>query len=163
MNKFNSNESKPSIVKINKERITDLELQQREEASNLEKLQMKHEENMRNQLYMNQTDYTVENQPQQPQNQFIMPGAAVQPTYQVVNPFAGNHNYQPVPVVYDPSIYGVQYDNAIPPQHMGGMQPPVLQDGNMKEPQLPPQNKDVYLNNAVAPNGEADAAHGQMV
>ena len=124
---------------------------------------MEQEEAMKNKLYMNQTDYTVDGQSQQPQNQFIMPGTAVQPTYQVINPFAGNHNYQPVPVVYEPSIYGVQYDNAIPVQHADGMQPSVLQDGNEKVLQRPPQNKEIYLNNEVAPNGQADASHGQMV
>ena len=48
----------------------------------------------------------------QPNNQFVMPGVAVQPNYINVNPYAGNHNYQPVPVVYDPAMYGVQYETA---------------------------------------------------
>ena len=87
-----------------------LQQQQKEEASRLEKLQKEQEKNMQNQLYMNQTNYTNNTQYQPGNNQFIMPGTAVQPTYQVVNPYAGNHNYSPVPVVYDPSTYGVQYD-----------------------------------------------------
>lgn len=65
---------------------------------------------MENQLYMNQTNYSNNTHYQPANNQFIMPGTAVQPTYQIVNPYAGNHNYSPVPVVYDPSSYGVQYD-----------------------------------------------------
>eukprot|EP00344_Euplotes_crassus_P005677 CAMPEP_0197017542 /NCGR_PEP_ID=MMETSP1380-20130617/79603_1 /TAXON_ID=5936 /ORGANISM="Euplotes crassus, Strain CT5" /LENGTH=138 /DNA_ID=CAMNT_0042444659 /DNA_START=419 /DNA_END=835 /DNA_ORIENTATION=- len=85
----------------------ELDKKQKEEASKLEKLQKRQEELKENQLFIDQTDYSVN---PQPQAQFVMPGTAVQPTYQVVNPYAGNHNYQPVPVFYDPAAYGVKYD-----------------------------------------------------
>ncbi|CAI2375172.1 unnamed protein product [Moneuplotes crassus] len=95
----------------------ELDKKQKEEASKLEKLQKRQEELKENQLFIDQTDYSVN---PQPQAQFVMPGTAVQPTYQVVNPFAGNHNYQPVPVVYDPASYGVQYNENLqtPEQNM---------------------------------------------
>ena len=93
-------------------------------------------------MFANQNNYTVDTNFNQEQQQFIMPGAAVQPTYQVVNPFAGNHNYQPVPVVYDPSVYGVQYD-AVPMQPATQVQQVVYQD-----PQ--PQNFGM-VNNKVSP------------
>ncbi|CAI2377451.1 unnamed protein product [Moneuplotes crassus] len=93
--------------RMEKIRKDEMEKRQKEEASRLEKLQKEQEEQMKNQLFMNQTDYSAN---PQPQAQFVMPGTAVQPTYQVVNPYAGNHNYQPVPVFYDPAAYGVQYD-----------------------------------------------------
>lgn len=96
-------------ARLEQQRKEELERKQKEEASRLEKLQKEQEERMKNQLFMNQTEMALAPQPQ-PQAQFIMPGTAVQPTYQVVNPYAGNHNYQPVPVVYEPATYGVQYD-----------------------------------------------------
>ena len=99
--------------KLNRDREEKKLLQQKqsEEASRLETLQKQQEKNMHNQLYTNQTNYSNNTEFQPSNNQFIMPGTAVQPTYQIVNPYAGNHNYSPVPVVYDPSSYGVQYDS----------------------------------------------------
>ncbi|CAI2380116.1 unnamed protein product [Moneuplotes crassus] len=104
-------------VRLEKKRKEELERRQKEEASRLEKLQKQQEEQMKNQLFINQTDYSIT---PQPQAQFVMPGTAVQPTYQITNPYAGNHNYQPVPVVYDPAVYGVQYDEnwQVPDQNL---------------------------------------------
>jgi hypothetical protein len=82
-----------------------LKKKQEEEASRLEQLQREQEERMAQQMYTPTTNYYG-------QPQFVMPGVAVQPNYQIVSPYAGNHNYQAVPVMYDPTMYGIEYEKA---------------------------------------------------
>ena len=154
-------------VKRGKERINanrakairekaEAEKKQKEQASHLEKLQREQEEQMNNQLYQNQTNYSVNPAPIAPQNQFVMPGTAVQPTYQSVNPYAGNHNYQAVPVIYDPSQYGIQYDNQLPVSYQPGSAASSTQMGQTK-PMSGGKTSQIH------PYGKIDETNGQLL
>lgn len=100
-----------------------MKVMQKEEASKLEKMQLEMEEKTQASLYAdNQSTYSIApNNPNQ-QNFVIVPGAPVQPSYPDINPYAGHHNTNIVPVVYNPSDYGVTYDQ---PQIFVGPPPAV--------------------------------------
>ncbi|CAI2371013.1 unnamed protein product [Moneuplotes crassus] len=78
------------------------------EASKLNKLQKDQEDRVKNNLYMNQTNYSINHQQN---NKFVVPGAPIQPVSQEAFPQPGINNYQPVPLIYDPEAYGLIYDN----------------------------------------------------
>uniref|UniRef100_A0A7S3K969 Uncharacterized protein n=1 Tax=Euplotes crassus TaxID=5936 RepID=A0A7S3K969_EUPCR len=125
-------------LKEARKRRLELEKKQRQEASKLQKLQKDQEERAERQYnaqissQYSTTPTKLSTQASHPQ--FIMPGSALQPTYNIVNPYAGNHNPHPVPVTYDPAMYGVQYDAnvQIPPQRL---QTPYTNRPNRRESQ----------------------------
>eukprot|EP00345_Euplotes_harpa_P005438 CAMPEP_0168329322 /NCGR_PEP_ID=MMETSP0213-20121227/7041_1 /TAXON_ID=151035 /ORGANISM="Euplotes harpa, Strain FSP1.4" /LENGTH=95 /DNA_ID=CAMNT_0008332629 /DNA_START=329 /DNA_END=613 /DNA_ORIENTATION=+ len=89
---------------------------QEEEASRLEQMHLAMEQQNQSMMYgVTPQQYSINAVSQNSQSVLILPGAPVQPSYPTVNPFAGTAT--PVPVVYDPSLYGVQYEMDLhPPQ-----------------------------------------------
>ena len=85
-----------------------------EEATKLTKLHLEIEEDSLNQMYAtNQSAFTIAPTDSNQQNNVIVPGTSVQPSYIDVNPYSGHHNNNIVPVVYNPADYGVVYDKPL--------------------------------------------------
>ncbi|CAI2378636.1 unnamed protein product [Moneuplotes crassus] len=137
------------------QKIKDLEKQQKEEASKLQKLQQEQEKKMKDQLYMNQVDYSSD---LEPNNQFVVPGVAVQPSYNIVNPYYRSHDPEPVPLIYYPAAYGLTYDNneATGPHKM------MPESSNSMAGAKGSGGDELYLNQIRLDN-KADKTHEQLM
>ena len=124
-----------------------------EEATKLTKLHLEIEADSFNQMYAtNQSSFTIAPTDTNKQNNFIVPGTSVQPSYVDVNPYSGHHNNNIVPVVYNPADYGVVYDKPLVFQQPVPTAPVVVQTA--PAPMLVPQSNPipVYYNYPTAPN-----------
>mmetsp|Transcript_15270 Transcript_15270/g.15147 ORF Transcript_15270/g.15147 Transcript_15270/m.15147 type:complete len:181 (-) Transcript_15270:21-563(-) len=112
-------EARKRKLKLEKLRRKDSSKLQRMHTNQQERSKQKLEKPQEKQIFNGENIYTPTTADSK-RTHFVMPGTAVQPNYNVVNPYAGSHNLQPVPVTYDPASYGVEYDShvQIPPQRL---------------------------------------------
>ena len=62
----------------------------------------------------------------------------MEPKYLDINPFAGNHNSNIIPVQYDPNLYGVNYDNPLVYQNLNRQ--PLNASNNISNSLIPLEN-----------------------